>query len=670
MTENRSLPHFSNLDVAQVIPNLKALLTANKTRIESLLADPPAKWTWNTLMLVLDQCQNKLGKYWSPISHLQAVSNDKRLREAYTQGLDLLSTYHNDLAHNTDLFHAIEQLSATPRDFDQAQQTILKHSLRDFKLAGVHLDAQQKKHFKTLDQKLSQLQNQFDNNNQDATDAWTLQIEDKTQLAGLSNHGLAMLAEAAKAQNKSGWLLTLQFPCYYTVMTYANNRNLRRTLYEAYSTRASDQGPQAKQFDNSEVMNEILATRHELAQCVGFNNYAEYSLASKMAPNPKQVMQFLNDLVTRCKPQAKREMAHLQQIASAAGIETLEPWDLGYFSEKARFALFDINEHKLRAYFPMEKVIAGLFDITQKLYRIHIKPLESFDAWHKDVHCHVLSDQNGTLRGYCYFDLFARNGKRGGAWMDEYCSLFLETPQHLQKPIAYVNCNFAKGKPSLLTHEEVLTLFHEFGHALHHLLTQVHYLEAAGINGVPWDAVEFPSQFFEHWCWQFEALQLMSEHHEEHSPLPKSLFEKMLAAKNFQSAMQLIRQLEFSLFDFELHLNYEPGKGDFIQSILDNIRSRVSVSPISPFNRFQHSFSHIFAGGYAAGYYSYLWADVLASDAFACFEKNGLFDQSTGQKFLQCILEQGGSQDPLDLFKAFAGHEPSIDALLKHRGIE
>ena len=667
------LPHFNTVDATTILTELKRRLAHYKTSVDKLLANPPAHWTWDTLIQPLDHLANELNKWWSPISHLQAVKNNETLRAAYNEGLALLSEHHNTLAHNHQLYQAVQNLSSGPYydQLERAQQTILQHTLRDFKLSGITLAADKQQQFKELDQKLSQLQNTFDNNVLDATNAWTLHITDKTQLKGLTPHALQMMQTAARQQQLPGWLITLHFPSYYAVMTYADDRTLRKTLYEAYCTRASDQGPHANRFDNSHIMQDILNTRQELAQLVGFDNYAAYSLASKMASDADKVLTFLNDLVQQAKPQALAEYQQLQNYAQKnIGIDDLQPWDLSYVSEKWRQTCFDINEAMIRAYFPIDTVMQGLFDISKRLYGMNISRVNDFPSWHEDVQCYVIHDEAGELRGYCYFDLYARQDKRGGAWMDEYCSRYLMPEQQLQYPIAYVNCNFAKGEPSLLNHEEVTTLFHEFGHALHHLLTRIHYLNAAGINGVPWDAVEFPSQFYEHWCWHYSALTLLTQHYQTKQTLPAELFDKMLAAKNFQSAMQLMRQLEFSLFDFKLHLNSDVKAPHTIQQILDDVRQSVTVTPIAAFNRFQHSFSHIFAGGYAAGYYSYLWADVLASDAFATFEQQGIFDANTGRQFLHCILEQGGSDDPLTLFKAFCGHEPTIDALLRHRGIQ
>jgi oligopeptidase A len=460
---------------------------------------------------------------------------------------------------------------------------------------------------------------------------------------------------------------------YSAAIKYLENRELRWLMYEAYVTRASDQGPNAVKWDNTEIMEEIIKIRHEMAVLLGFKNFAEYSLATKMADSPERVMSFLTGLVEKSKPSAEQEMKELEQFAkSLDAIDRLEAWDLPFYTEKLREAKFSLSQEALRPYFPINKVLPGMFAVIQKLYGIKVIERHGVDVWHPHVQFFEVHDANDHLRGFFYTDLYARPHKRDGAWMDDCRSRKRLEDGSIQLPIAFLTCNFPHpigNKPSLLTHEDVQTLFHEFGHCLHHIITQVDYLSVAGINGVPWDAVEFPSQFFEYWCWQREALALFSAHEETGEPLPDALYNKLIAAKNFQPGMHMLRQLEFALFDFRLHLEYDPSKGSQVQKMLDNVHEKIAVVRVPSFNRFQHSFSHIFAGGYAAGYYSYKWAEVLASDAFSLFEEKGIFDYATGQKFLQTILEQGGVYNPMELFVKFRGREPTIDALLKQSGL-
>jgi oligopeptidase A len=480
-------------------------------------------------------------------------------------------------------------------------------------------------------------------------------------------------AEAAAQKELSGWVFTLEFPSYIAIMTYADNRDLRAELYQAYCTRASDQGPTAGQFDNSAIIEETLALRHELAQLLDFDNAAEESLATKMAESPAQVLEFLADLARRAKPQALQDLSELKAFVKAQfGVEELSSWDVTYYSEKLKQAKYSISDEALRPYFPETKVVPGLFSVLNKLFGISVQKREGVDVWHPDVSFYDIFDIKGELRGSFYLDLYARAKKRGGAWMDDCQGRRWKADGSLQHPVAYLTCNFNKpvgGKPALFTHDEVVTLFHEFGHGLHHMLTQVDASAVAGISGVAWDAVELPSQFLENWCWQPEALALISGHYQTGEALPQDMLDKMLAAKNFQSALFLVRQLEFALFDFRLHAEYDPALGGRVQQILDEVRQQVSVIIPPRFNRFQHGFSHIFSGGYAAGYYSYLWAEVLSADAFGRFEEEGIFNAAVGQDFLHCILEKGGSAEPMELFKAFRGREPSNAALLRHMGI-
>ena len=546
----------------------------------------------------------------------------------------------------------------------------IDNALRDFHLAGVDLPEEKKQRFVELSIKLSELTSGFSDRLLDATMAWTKLVSDEAELVGLPESALAGARQLAESKGHSeGWLLNLDFPCYFPVMTYCENRALREEMYTAYVTRASEQGPNAGEFDNSETMKEIMAARVELSGLLGFESYADYSLATKMAATPNEVLGFLEDLAARSKPQAERELAELKAFAKEEfGVEELSAWDTGFYAEKLRQKRYAISQEELRPWFPANKAISGMFEVVSRLYGVSFNPLDGIDTWHKDVQFFDIEREGETI-GRFYLDLYAREHKRGGAWMAD-CHNRRKVQEKVHTPVAFLTCNFTPpvgDKPALLTHDEVVTLFHEFGHGLHHMLTQVDYSSVSGINGVPWDAVELPSQFMENWCWEKEALALISGHHETGEPLPDEMLEKMLAAKNFQSAMMMVRQLEFALFDFRLHNGWNDGMD--IQNVLDKVRSQVAVIIPPAFNRFQNSFSHIFAGGYAAGYYSYLWAEVLSADAFSRFEEDGIFNSETGELFLHEILERGGSREPADMFMAFRGRKPEIDALLRHKGI-
>jgi oligopeptidase A len=550
---------------------------------------------------------------------------------------------------------------------------VIDNAVRDFRLSGVELSQTDRDKFKQISQQLTELTAKFEENLMDATHAWKKHITDETLLAGLPESTIAMAEQFAKRDGLDGWLFTLDFPSYMPVMSYADNRELREEMYTAFATKASDQGPNAGKWNNTEVMEGILKLRHELAQLIGFNNHAERSLATKMAQSPQQVLDFLNDLAQRSKPIAEKEFAELKAYAKEQGHEgDLQSWDVTYFAEKLRQQRYSISQEELKPYFPENKVVLGLFAVVNRLYGLEIKERHDIDVWHKDVRFFDIFDSEGELRGQFYLDLYARNHKRGGAWMDE-CLVRRQTENGIQTPVAFLTCNFSEpvgDKPALFTHDEVTTLFHEFGHGLHHMLTKIDYAAVSGINGVAWDAVELPSQFMENWCWEREALDLISGHYETGEVLPQDLFDKMIAARNFQSAMMMVRQLEFSLFDFRLHLEFDPeDPSNQVDKILNEVRDQVAVVKAPSFNRFAHSFSHIFAGGYAAGYYSYKWAEVLSADAFSKFEENGIFDRDTGIEFLQAILEKGGSKEPMELFVDFRGREPEIDALLRHSGI-
>lgn len=665
------LPPYSQIKAEQIAPAIETVLTDNRTAIQTLLDSPPAELSWNNTALALDEISDKLSKTWSPISHLNAVMNSETLRHAYEACLPKLSAYWTEIGQNKQLFERYQALNNSPAaaTFNSAQHTILKHILRDFHLSGIDLPAEKQQRYGEIQTKLSELSSKFSNQLLDATQAWTKHITDEKILQGIPNSAKEQMAQAAKAKNLTGWLINLEFPCYYAVITYADDRALREEIYQAYCTRASDQGPVANKFDNGPVMQEILALRHELALLLGFANYAELSLADKMAETPQQVLSFLNDLAVRSKPFAELDLAELQAFVAEQAITDMQSWDVSYYSEKLREARYSISDETLRVYFPIDQVLTGLFALVNKLYGIQINELYDFDTWHPDVRLFEIKEQGQTI-GCFFFDLYARPHKRGGAWMDGARDRYQNSRGQLVTPVANLVCNFmpaSEGKPALLTHDEVTTLFHEFGHGLHHMLTRIDQLGASGINGVAWDAVELPSQFMENWCWQEEGLALISSHYQTGEPLPKKLLDKMLAAKNFQSGLMMVRQLEFSLFDFELHANYANGRT--IEQVLAAVRDRIAVIRPPAYNRFANSFAHIFAGGYAAGYYSYKWAEVLSADAFARFEEEGILNTETGRSFRETILAQGGSLEPIELFVAFRGREPNIEALLRHSGL-
>lgn len=665
------LPPFSAIRPEHVQPAIEHILADNRAALVRVLAEQGGKPSWQGLVLAMDELNDRLGAAWSPVSHLNAVCNSPELRQAYEACLPALSAYSTELGQNRELFEAFETLAASPEaaHYDIGQKTILEHSLRDFRLSGIDLPPEQQKRYAEVQSKLSELGSQFSNQLLDATQAWTKHVTDAALLAGLTDSAKAQMAAAAEAKGLEGWLITLEFPSYYAVMTYAQDRALREEVYSAYCTRASDQGPNAGQNDNGPVMQQILDLRQELAQLLGYANFAELSLATKMAESSDQVLSFLHDLAKRSKPFAAQDLQQLKAYAAEQGCTDLQSWDSGYYGEKLREQRYSVSQEALRVYFPIDKVLDGLFNIVQRLYGIQIAELKGFDTWHPDVRLFEIKE-HGQHVGRFFFDLYARANKRGGAWMDGARDRRRTSGGSLQSPVANLVCNFTPavgGKPALLTHDEVTTLFHEFGHGLHHLLTRIDHAGVSGINGVAWDAVELPSQFMENWCWEPEGLALISGHYETGDPLPQALLEKMLAARNFQSGLMMVRQLEFSLFDFELHATH--GDGRTVAQVLDGVRDKVSVMRPPAYNRFPNSFAHIFAGGYAAGYYSYKWAEVLSADAFSRFEEEGVLNAETGRAFREAILARGGSQAPMVLFVDFRGREPSIDALLRHSGL-
>ncbi|WP_163933935.1 oligopeptidase A [Paraferrimonas sp. SM1919] len=664
------LPQFSKIDPAQIKQQVIDAIEHCKSVIEQQVKLENAGY--HQLLDAIDEADDGLSKLWSPISHLNSVLSSEALRQAHDDCLPLLSDYSTFVGQHQGLYQAYKAIanSAEFSQLDIAKQTTVTNALRDFELSGIGLQDQQKQQYKKLVSRLSELSSQFSNNLLDATQAWIKQVTEPTELKGLPESAVAAAKQQADARELEGWVFTLEFPSYLPVMMYADSSAFREEMYRAFVTRASDQGPNAGEFDNSAIIDETLKLKLELSKLLGFDNYAQKSLATKMAETPAQVFEFIDSLAQRSKPQAEKEISELKAFASEQGFTgELQPWDYSYFAEKLKQHKYEISQEELRPYFPEEKVLHGLFYTVSRLFGIKIQERKGMDVWHDDVRFFDIFNQIGELKGSFYLDLYARSNKRGGAWMD-VCRDRRLSDGKLQRPVAYLTCNFngpVGDKPALFTHEEVTTLFHEFGHGIHHMLSEVNEAAVSGINGVAWDAVELPSQFLENWCYEEEALAEISGHYQTGEPLPKAMLDKMLAAKNFQSAMQMLRQLEFAQFDFKLHHDYQDGLN--VQQLLDEVRSQIAVITPPSFNRFQHSFSHIFAGGYAAGYYSYKWAEVLSADAFSKFEQEGIFNEATGYAFLSNILQKGGSEPAMELFKGFMGREPNTDALLRHSGI-
>ncbi|MFO1389594.1 oligopeptidase A [Cellvibrio sp.] len=681
LLESHVLPPFSSIEAAHVEPAVSEIIRESRLFLNRLLENLSTP-TWSSLVAPLEAQGDKLDQAWSPVSHLNAVRNSEDMRNAYNASIALLTEYGTELSQNEDLYKAYQALadSSEYQRLSQSQKQAVDNALRDFRLGGVALSAEHKKRYAEIQQRLSELSTQFSNHVLDSTQAWFKHFESADELAGLPESALAQAAQAAQKKSLSGYVITLDFPSYYAVIMYADNRQLREEIYRAYVTRASAESQKTNaehkiettaEFDNTAIIAETLALRHELAQLLGFVNYAERSLTTKMAQNPQQVLDFLQELAQKSKPYAVRDYAELAEFAAGLGCADLQSWDTTYYSEKLRVEKYSISQEELRPYFPAEKVISGMFEVVKRLFGIEVKQQTEFDTYHPDVRFYQIFKSGEHVASF-YLDLFAREGKRGGAWMAD-ARVRRKTAAGVQLPVAFLTCNFTPpvgDTPSLLTHDEVTTLFHEFGHGIHHMLTQIDVAAVSGINGVAWDAVELPSQFMENWCWEPEAIPLISGHYQTGESLPQSLLDKMLAAKNFQSGLQMLRQLEFALFDFRLHAEYDPKHPKSAQEVLHEVRKEVAVVFPPAFNRFENSFSHIFAGGYAAGYYSYKWAEVLSADAFSRFEEEGIFNSSTGESFLREILQQGGSKTPMELFVKFRGREPKIDALLRHSGIE
>jgi oligopeptidase A len=666
LLDTSSLPRFDEINPEHVLPAIQQVIADQRAELDRLLSageDPCAE----TLVAPVEHMGQQLGRIWSPVRHLQSVLGSKEWREAYVQALPLLTEYGTELSQNTELQRAYAKVARNlPADASEESRSAVQHALRDFHLAGVDLETEAKDRFKAIMQELAEAQAEFEHNVQDASDAWSLHITDDENLRGLPEPLLARAAEDAKKAGKEGWLFSLDFPTYDAVMRQADSRDLRAALYRGWVTRGSDQGADP-QWDNSRLIERILALRHEAANLVGFGNYAEYSLATKMADTPAHVMEFLRELASHSRESAERELAELTEFAGSH----IEAWDVTYWLEKLKQDKYSVSNEELRAYFPAMTVKEGLFDLASQLYGVALSRDDDVATWHDDV-CFYNVSQNGEVLGSFYTDLFARNGKRTGAWIDE-CVTRESLDGHSALPVGYLVCNFPPPDDmgiSLLSHDDVVTLFHEFGHMLHHLLTRVGFPSIAGINGVPWDAVELPSQFMENFAWSYDVLTRCSSHHEFGKPLPREMFDKLDASRHAGAALAMLRQLELGLFDLRVHAEYEPDQPAPVLDTLAKVRDEVALIKHPAFNRLPHAFSHIFAGGYAAGYYSYKWAEVLAADAYAAFEEAGIFDKSTAGRFRREILEVGGSRDIMDAYIAFRGREPTIDALLRQTGID
>lgn len=663
------LPKFNEVKPEHVSPAIDSLIAEGRTLVETLVTQTEAP-TWENFALKLEDHSEKLSRAWSQVGHMNAVVNSPELREAYNDNLAKLTDFGSDISQDERLYAKYKaiQASAAFARLTPTQQTIINHEVRDFKLGGAELPAEQKARFKTVSEELSKLGSKFEENILDNTNDFKHIVENVADLAGLPEDAIEAALESAKADSKNGYQFTLHFPSYMPVLQYADNRALRETMYRAYATRASEFSK--PEWDNTSLIRDILKLKQEEAHMLGFNNYAELSLATKMADSPKQVTEFLDTLAKRAKPYAERDMQELNAYAAKLGMGELQAWDIAYVSEKLRQEKYAFSDQEVKQYFPESKVLAGLFKVTETIFGVQVRKAEA-PVWHKDASFYEISDASNKPIAYFYLDLYARNGKRGGAWMDD-CITRRKKANGIDLPVAYLTCNFSApvgGKPALFTHDEVITMFHEFGHGLHHMLTQVDEYGVSGIKGVEWDAVELPSQFMENFCWEWEVLRHMTAHVDTAEQLPRELFDKMVAAKNFQAGMQTVRQIEFSLFDMRLHGDFDPNGKLTALDLIEQVRDEVAVIRPPKFNRFPNSFSHIFAGGYAAGYYSYKWAEVLSADAYSLFEELGVLSAQAGSRFKDEVLAKGGSRPAMESFVAFRGREPSLDALLRHNGM-
>ncbi len=684
------LPHFAEIQVEYITPAMNALLKENRALLEQIRNDPSTP-TWQNFVQPVVDANERLSRAWGQVSHLNAVMNNPQLREAYNENLPLITQFYAELSQDLKLFEKFKQLRNSA-EFDRltdARKKIVDDELRDFRLGGAELSVEKKKRFLEIQEALSKLSSKFNDNLLDATNAYNLYIDDKETLKGIPDDVLQMAQEQAVTEGKTGWKFTLHMPSYLPLMQYADNRELREKIYRAYVTRASELEIELKtERDNMPIINNILKLRQEASILLGYSNYAEVSLATKMATSPQQVLDFLKQLADKARPHAEKDLRELREFAAKQlNLPDLQAWDLAYASEKLREERYAFSDQEVKQYFPENKVLEGMFHLVESLYGIRITkaPTErNIQTWHADVKFFDIHNASGQLIGQFYLDLYARPSKRGGAWMDDAITRRrienkTNNQSAIQIPVAYLTCNFSAPvkashhlRPALFTHAEVIVLFHEFGHGLHHLLTQVEDLSVSGINGVEWDAVELPSQFMENFCWEWSVLQGMTQHVESGKSLPRTLFDKMLKAKNFQSGMQMLRQIEFALFDMLIHCDFKPDAGKTVLQLLSEVRKEIAVIIPPDFNRFPNSFAHIFAGGYAAGYYSYKWAEVLSADAYSLFEEtqiDGAVNAATGSKFIKEILAVGGSRPAMESFVAFRGREPDLQALLRHNGI-
>ncbi|MEC9252793.1 MAG: M3 family metallopeptidase [Pseudomonadota bacterium] len=665
------LPDFSRINPDGIEKAIHELLATNREEVAGIVARARANPAWDSLVAPLEEIDDRLTKAWVPISHLNAVVNTEALRTAHDGCLVALTQYSTELGQSQPLYEAYKNLRSSKSYDDElssAQKKVVDNALIDFELSGVGLDEQTKKRFADISERLAVLASQFQNNVLDASDAWTRHFDTSDSLAGLPDVNLAIAAEAARTRDLDGYVVTLEMPSYAAVMDHAEDRELRREVHEAYVTRASDRGPCSNSFDNTEIMTETLSLRHEQARLLGYSNYAELSVVKKMTDGPAEIKAFLENLLEKSLPKAREDLDELSDFAlEKFGIEEVRPWDTRFLSEQLRQEKYAISEEELRPYFPLEKVLTGMFEVVERLYGIRVQRAVAPDHWHDDVLFFEIFRERDRIARF-YLDAFARPHKQGGAWMND-CRVRRESGNFLQLPAAFLTCNFTPpvgDVPALLTHSEVVTLFHEFGHGLHHMLTRQTCAAVSGINGVSWDAVELPSQFMENWCWQAESISLISGHWQTHDSLPEALLKRLLEARNFQSGLAMVRQLEFGLLDMALHTS-QSALGP-LEAMLD-VRKRTGLVRAPEYDRFPWAFGHIFSGGYAAGYYSYLWSEVLSADAFGAFEEIGVFDRPTGRRFLHEILETGGSKDAIDSYKAFRGRPPDSSALLRHNGL-
>ncbi|MGZ8270187.1 MAG: M3 family metallopeptidase [Methylophilus sp.] len=663
------LPKFNEIKPEHVSPAVDSLLAEGRGLVEQL-ATATETPTWDNFALKLEDHSEKLGRTWSQVGHMNAVVNSPELREAYNENLAKLTDFYSDLSQDERLYAKYKAIQSSPKfvKLSSTQQKIINNEVRDFKLGGAELPAEEKARFKTISEELSKLGSKFEENIMDNTNDFAHYVENVDELAGIPQDAIEAAASAAKEAGKTGYKFSLHFPSYMPVLQYADNRELREILYRAYATRASEFGK--TEWDNTKLISDILKLKQEEAKMLGFKNYAELSLATKMADTPAQVTEFLDTLAERAKPYSERDMQELSDYAKKLGINDMQAWDVAYVSEKLREEKYAFSDQEVKQYFPEDKVLAGLFKVTETIFGVQVRKADA-PLWHQDAAFYEINDSNQKPIAYFYLDLYARNNKRGGAWMDE-CITRRKKEAGIELPVAYLTCNFSApvgGKPALFTHDEVITMFHEFGHGLHHMLTQVDEYGVSGIKGVEWDAVELPSQFMENFCWEWDVLRHMTKHVDTGAQLPRELFDKMVAAKNFQAGMQTVRQIEFSLFDMRLHGDFDPNGKQTALDLIEQVRDEVSVLRPPKWNRFPNSFSHIFAGGYAAGYYSYKWAEVLSADAYSLFEELGVLSEQAGSRFKNEVLAKGGSRPAMESFVAFRGREPSMDALLRHNGM-